>query len=106
MFWHDGRTVGEPVTQVERGEAPVYPGASIRLWPIPGSAEGLVGRVIEVGPESAGGEGAVTVVFLHGLVGLNDHWEGVVQRIRGEVWCTLFELPLLRFSGRCARSRG
>ncbi len=35
------------------------------------------------------------VVFLHGLVGLNDHWEEVVARACPRVRCVLFELPLL-----------
>jgi pimeloyl-ACP methyl ester carboxylesterase len=39
------------------------------------------------------------VVFLHGLVGLNDHWEGVVQRVRHRLRCILLEIPLLSLSG-------
>jgi pimeloyl-ACP methyl ester carboxylesterase len=39
------------------------------------------------------------VVFLHGLVGLNDHWEDVVQRIQDSARCTLLELPLLKLQG-------
>ncbi|GJQ28697.1 MAG: alpha/beta hydrolase [Phycisphaerae bacterium] len=35
------------------------------------------------------------VVFLHGLVGLNDHWEDVVQRIAHRCRCVLLQLPLL-----------
>ena len=35
------------------------------------------------------------VVFLHGLVGLNDHWEEVVARACPHVRCVLLELPLL-----------
>lgn len=35
------------------------------------------------------------VVFLHGLVGLNDHWEEVVSRVQGQVRCVMLELPLL-----------
>lgn len=45
-------------------------------------------RVTEVGTGPA-------VVFLHGLVGLNDHWEGVVARACPHVRCVLLELPLL-----------
>ena len=37
----------------------------------------------------------IPVVFLHGLVGLNDHWEGVVEHVRGSAKCILLELPLL-----------
>lgn len=39
------------------------------------------------------------VVFLHGLVGLNDHWEGVAHRIQSSVRCVLMELPLLDLRG-------
>ena len=35
------------------------------------------------------------VVFLHGLVGLNEHWEDVVDRINDRWRCRLLELPLL-----------
>ncbi len=36
------------------------------------------------------------VVFLHGLVGLNEHWDAVVERVCHRVRCVLFQLPLLR----------
>lgn len=36
------------------------------------------------------------VVFLHGLVGLNEHWEAVVERVNERVRCVLFQLPLLQ----------
>jgi pimeloyl-ACP methyl ester carboxylesterase len=35
------------------------------------------------------------VVFLHGLVGLNDHWEDVVRRIHHRSKCYLVQMPLL-----------
>jgi 2-hydroxy-6-oxonona-2,4-dienedioate hydrolase len=38
-------------------------------------------------------------VFLHGLVGLNDHWDDVVHRIRHRVRCILVEFPLLKLQG-------
>lgn len=41
----------------------------------------------------------VPIVFLHGLVGLNEHWEGVVHRVSDRVRCILFELPLLQLRG-------
>ncbi|QKK10193.1 MAG: alpha/beta fold hydrolase [Planctomycetota bacterium] len=55
------------------------------------SADGqheIAARVTEVGSGPA-------VVFLHGLVGLNDHWEEVVARVHPNVRCVLLELPLL-----------
>ncbi len=39
------------------------------------------------------------VVFLHGLAGLNEHWEDVVQRARKRVRCIMLELPLLDLKG-------
>lgn len=36
------------------------------------------------------------VVFLHGLVGLNEHWDAVVERVCDRVRCVLFQLPLLQ----------
>ncbi|MDX2147134.1 MAG: alpha/beta hydrolase [Planctomycetota bacterium] len=35
------------------------------------------------------------VVFLHGLVGLNDHWDDVVQRISHRMRCVMLQIPLL-----------
>ncbi len=35
------------------------------------------------------------IVFLHGLVGLNDHWEEVVGRTLTHARCIMLELPLL-----------
>ncbi len=39
------------------------------------------------------------VVFLHGLVGLNDHWETVAAGIRTDARCIMVELPLLDLQG-------
>lgn len=39
------------------------------------------------------------IVFLHGLVGLNEHWEGVVENLGGRGRCVLFQLPLLQLRG-------
>ena len=36
------------------------------------------------------------VVFLHGLVGLNEHWDRVVECVRHRYHTTLLELPLLQ----------
>lgn len=65
-----------------------------------------VEEVVLVGPsgvpvtatvESIGSGPAV--VFLHGLVGLNEHWEEVVGRLSDRVRCTTLELPLLELRG-------
>lgn len=66
-------------------------GAASTRWTIPDS-DGLVATVGDSGQ-------GVTFVFLHGLVGLNDHWEDVTARVRDRVRCVLFELPLLRLRG-------
>jgi pimeloyl-ACP methyl ester carboxylesterase len=39
------------------------------------------------------------VVFLHGLVGLNEHWEDVVRQMCGSADCTMLEIPLLALEG-------
>lgn len=39
------------------------------------------------------------VVFLHGLVGLNEHWHDVVLRASARTRCTLLQLPLLDLRG-------
>lgn len=39
------------------------------------------------------------MVFLHGLVGLNDHWEEVVRRVRHAHRCIMLEIPLLSLRG-------
>jgi 2-hydroxy-6-oxonona-2,4-dienedioate hydrolase len=63
-------------------------------WSIPDSS-GLAAEVRDLG----WGSGNVPFVFLHGLVGLNEHWEDVAARIRTEARCILFELPLLKLRG-------
>ncbi len=58
---------------------------------------GPEGTPIEAKVESAGT--GRRVVFLHGLVGLNDHWEDVVRNIRHRAACELLEIPLLGLRG-------
>jgi pimeloyl-ACP methyl ester carboxylesterase len=70
---------------------PPAAGMSTSHWILP-DGEGLMATVHEVGT-------GVPFVFLHGLVGLNEHWEGVVDRVSGKVRCVLFELPLLQLRG-------
>jgi pimeloyl-ACP methyl ester carboxylesterase len=60
-------------------------------WAIEGS-DGLMASVVDSGR-------GVPFVFLHGLVGLNEHWEDVAARAREKVRCVRFELPLLRLRG-------
>lgn len=67
-------------------------------WPIVGQVDSdgvpLAARVAEAGPTTG-----TPIVFLHGLVGLNDHWEGVVSRVCNRARCVMLEMPLLRLSG-------
>lgn len=45
------------------------------------------------------GSGTRRVVFLHGLVGLNEHWEDVAHAISPRVQVSLLEIPLLSLRG-------
>lgn len=63
-----------------------------RVMSMKGASTAIDARVIECGA----GPG---ITFLHGLVGLNDHWRKVIGRINHAVRSTLFELPLLDLKG-------
>lgn len=65
-------------------------------WPLyapgePGADKGLCARVLIDGPATG-----TQVVFLHGLVGLNDHWEDLVDGIKHQARCLCLEMPLLQ----------
>jgi pimeloyl-ACP methyl ester carboxylesterase len=66
--------------------------SSARNILLQGETGPVPGKVVQVGS-------GPDVVFLHGLVGLNDHWGGVITRCMGEVRGTLLELPLLDLKG-------
>jgi len=55
------------------------------------------GRAIEADVVRTGS--GPRVVFLHGLVGLNEHWEDVVSRVRHRGECVTLEVPLLELRG-------
>ncbi len=78
-------------TAGQRGAPRSGVGDGVAHWAIPDSV-GLVATVSDLGC-------GMPFVFLHGLVGLNDHWEDVTARVRDRVRCVLFELPLLRLRG-------
>lgn len=59
----------------------------------------VVGNIADVG------EGR-PIVFLHGLVGLNEHWEDVVRRARRLARCVMLELPLLDLRGEDCSIQG
>ncbi len=54
---------------------------------------GMSGRDIVVDVVECGA--GLPVVFLHGLVGLNEHWELVVRLLSGRARCVTLEMPLL-----------
>ncbi len=56
------------------------------------SGEEVPAKVVEIG------EGR-PIVFLHGLVGLNDHWDGVVRLSSHRLRASLLEIPLLSLRG-------
>ncbi|MCA9272268.1 MAG: alpha/beta hydrolase [Phycisphaerales bacterium] len=58
---------------------------------------GPSGRPIEARVKAFGS--GKTLCFLHGLVGLNDHWEDSALALSEKRRCVLFELPLLSLRG-------
>ena len=56
------------------------------------SGKRIPSEVIECGS-------GMPVVFLHGLVGLNEHWGKVVDQIASRVRCVTLEVPLLGLRG-------
>lgn len=69
-----------------RVAATEYPSRSVTVTGL--SRTGVAMRVVDVG------EGR-PFVFLHGLVGLNDHWEDSVRHMSQRVRCVMLEVPLL-----------
>ncbi|MBC7833590.1 MAG: alpha/beta hydrolase [Phycisphaerales bacterium] len=67
-------------------------------WSV-GDTGDLQAVVVEIGS-------GLPVVFLHGLVGLNEHWEGVVERSCHRARCIMFELPLLQLRGEDCSIQG
>lgn len=81
-----------PSSRATLPDRPTLPASARQAtWPVPAHKD-LQATVVTTGQ-------GLPFVFLHGLVGLNEHWEGVVDRIRDRVSCTLFELPLLQLRG-------
>lgn len=63
---------------------------------IPGAHGPVPSTAIDVGRSKAG---VPVFVFLHGLVGLNEHWENVVQQFSAHARCVMLQIPLLQLSG-------
>lgn len=81
------------------------PGARVRLdaskrdltprkLSIQGAHGDIPATIVDVGPRTE-----TAFVFLHGLVGLNEHWENVVRRFSEHVRCVMLQIPLLELSG-------
>lgn len=80
--------------KTDHGATPEDPHAGMQVREI--TLPGREGDVPAVVAECGTGR---PVVFLHGLAGLNDHWEDVVRRIKHTCRCILLELPLLELKG-------
>ena len=52
------------------------------------------------------GTGTRRVVFLHGLVGLNEHWEDVAHAVSARARVSLLEVPLLSLRGEDCTIQG
>jgi pimeloyl-ACP methyl ester carboxylesterase len=65
---------------------------------------GMEGVPVPAGVIDAGS--GTPVVFLHGLVGLNDHWESVAASIQHRCRCIMLELPLLDLTGEDCSIQG
>jgi 2-hydroxy-6-oxonona-2,4-dienedioate hydrolase len=90
---HVTRTVDTSLTKPSRRGRPVpWTDADTRTLRLGGANAEIDARVIEVGR-------GPSVTFLHGLVGLNDHWGEVIARSLDSFRSTLFELPLLDLTG-------
>ena len=73
-----------------RAPAPSWAGRTISLAGPSGKPVNATVRDTGSGP---------LVVFLHGLVGLNDHWDQVVARVAPRCRCICLQLPLLELRG-------
>jgi len=68
-----------------------------RKIPSPVFVTGLSGTRVDVDVTDLG-QGR-PVVFLHGLVGLNEHWDEAARRVAGHARCILLQTPLLQLTG-------
>lgn len=74
--------------------------------PLPEAAGQLHADVQVCGPAYAHDPGATPLVFLPGLIGTNEHWQLVVERVQHRFACTLFHPPLLKVGGELASTAG
>lgn len=66
---------------------------------------GAAAVVQTFGPVGAGAS-STPLVFLPGLIGLNEHWMLVAERVRERLPCVLFQPPLLKVAGEHASTHG
>jgi 2-hydroxy-6-oxonona-2,4-dienedioate hydrolase len=62
-----------------------------------GSLRGLGGVDVPITIERLGT--GRPIVFLHGLVGLNEHWDDVVELVQHRLACVMLQVPLLALRG-------
>lgn len=74
--------------------------------PLPDVSAPIHADVQVCGPAYAHDPGATPLVFLPGLIGTNEHWQLVVERVRHRFACTLFQPPLLKVGGELASTQG
>ncbi|MGH7243521.1 MAG: alpha/beta fold hydrolase [Phycisphaerales bacterium] len=101
-------TVSTPHTQAASAVAPgrVDSGhgkLAPRAIAIRGAKVDVPATIVDVGPRS---NAVPTFVFLHGLVGLNEHWENVVRRFSATARCLMLQIPLLDLSGEDCSIQG
>jgi len=87
------RTTPSTSSAAAEASVPLAEDGSTRTVELRGStAHPIEARIVETGR-------GPRVVFLHGLVGLNEHWDLVVDRVRDRLRCVRVELPLLDLTG-------
>jgi len=62
--------------------------------------------IVQVFKPTAASVSTTPLVFLPGLIGLNEHWMLVVERVRERLPCVLFQPPLLKVGGEHASTHG
>ena len=91
-----GETSGAPMRIAASGHD-----LTARTIRIRGAHGDVPATIVDVGPQTG-----PTFVFLHGLVGLNEHWENVVRRFSEHVRCLMLQIPLLELSGEDCSIQG
>lgn len=96
----------EPLVASRVGRPNRWPLALLGGQPVPGLDAGVYAAVEAYGPDGYADTRSVPVVFLPGLIGINEHWKAVVDRVPPGLPCLLFEPPLLKVGGDLASTLG